>query len=228
MIYAVRHNKIKRESFKGNEDSLTSSIFERLMYLPKELLQHIFTKALFNEIEGLNLHQIEEISYWPNWSATGTSNVQRVEPDIFIRCATQDIIIEAKRYDEKQQSRTQWENEIQAYYNEYADDNKPLIFIALGGLHTNATETIAVNDTSHNIYKCSWSGILNTVQGIIHDMELATDYTHNNVAINNILKDIILCFELFGFSTSPWLERFVKPTNIKQTSIHYFSKKWKN
>jgi hypothetical protein len=228
MIYAIKHNKVNRTIFKDNEDALTSSIFERLMYLPQELLHHIFTAALFDSIEDLELHQIESITFWPNWSAEYTLNTTRVEPDVFIRTAKQDIIIEAKRYDVNQQYADQWKKEIQAYYNEYADESKPLLFFALGGLYTHDTQIMVVNGTEHKIYMCAWKGLLNTIQHIIHDMELASNYTNNNVAITRILKDIVLCFELFGFPTALWLERFIKAPRIQQQSLNYFSSSWTN
>lgn len=228
MIYAIKHNKVNRAIFKDNEDAFTSSIFERLMYLPTELLHHIFAAALFDSIEGLELYQIESIAFWPNWNPEYTTNKTHVQPDVFIRTAKQDIIIEAKRKDVKQQSQHQWKKEIQAYHNEYAEDFKPLVFIALGGLHTREMEIITVKDIDQNIYMCSWKNILNTIQNIIHDMELATNYTNNNIAISKILKDMILCFELFGFSTSLWLERFIKAPKIQQQSINYFSSSWTN
>lgn len=228
MIYAIKHNKVKRAIFKANEDALTSSIFERLMYLPQELLHHIFATALFDDIENLELHQIESITFWPNWSAEYTLNASRVEPDVFIRTAKQDIIIEAKRYDVNQQYVDQWEKEIQAYYNEYAHESKPLLFIALGGLYTHETQIIDVNGNEHKIYMCAWKSLLNTIQHIIYDMELASNYTNSNVALARILKDIVLCFELFGFPTALWLERFIKAPKIQQQSLNYFSSQWTN
>jgi hypothetical protein len=228
MIYAVKHNKVNRAIYKANEDALTSSIFERFMYLPQELTQHIFTEALFDSIPDLDLTKFESITYWPNWDPEYTSNKIRVEPDVFIRTATQDIIIEAKRHDNKQQDKNQWIREIQAYNNEFSDYEKPLVFIALGGLYKNNTETITVKGVAHLVYKCTWKSILNTIQHIIYDMELATNYTNNNIAVTKILQDMILCFELFGFSTSLWLERFIKAPQIKQTSLNYFSTSWTN
>ena len=228
MIYAIKHNKVNRAIFKANEDALTSSVFQRLMYLPQELLHHIFTTALFDTIEGLELHQIEKVEFWPNWDPEYTTNKTHVQPDVFIRSAKHDVIIEAKRYDRNQQFTGQWEKEIQSYYNEYAEDKKPLVFIALGGLHTHNTQTILVKGVSHNIYMCSWKSILNTVQNIIHDLELTSNYTNNTIAISKILKDMVLCFELFGFSTSLWLERFIKAPKIQQQSINYFSNPWTN
>ncbi|MBD3862320.1 hypothetical protein [Olleya marilimosa] len=228
MIYAVKHNKVNRAIYKANEDALTSAIFERFMYLPQELVQYIFTEALFDSIPNLDLTKFESITYWPNWSPEHTTNTTRVEPDVFIRTNNQDIIIEAKRYDENQQDPDQWSREIQAYYNEYSDDEKPLIFIALGGLYKNKTETINVKDVAHLVYKCTWKSILNTIQHIIHDMELATNYTNNNIAVTKILQDMVLCFELFGFSTALWLERFIKAPQLQKQSINYFSTSWTN
>lgn len=226
MIYAVKNNKVNRGIYKDNEDALTSSIFERFMYLPQELVQHIFKEALFDEGVILDLIQMDSIAYWPNWNSESTSNKQRVEPDVFIRTVTQDIIIEAKRYDKKQQSKWQWRNEIQAYYNEYGEDEKHLIFIALGGLHTNDTETVEVHKREHLIYKCTWESILNVIQRLVFDLEVVAPYTHTNMVVINVLKDMVLCFELFGFSTALWLERFIKAPQIQETSITYFSTKW--
>lgn len=228
MIYAVKHNKVNRGIYKANEDALTSTIFERLLYLPKELMHHIIYTSLMVNIEGLELHQIESITYWPTWNAKGIKYKSRVEPDIFIRTTKQDIIIEAKRYDKNQQSQTQWSNEIHAYNNEYAEDEKPLVFIALGGLHSKETQSITVKDQQYDVYKCTWKAILNTIQDLIHEMETASIHTHHNEAILNILNDMVLSFELFGFSTSLWLERFIKAPQIKQESITYFAKEWTN
>jgi hypothetical protein len=228
MLYAVKHRKAVKGIYKNNEDALTAAIFERLMYLPKELFQHIFQEALFDKSVKIDLNQMESISYWPNWNPEETYNKNYVEPDVFIQTAKQNIIVEAKRYDSKQQNVNQWKNEIQAYYNEFGKKEKPLVFIALGGLYTTDTEKVTISDTSQDIYKCTWSRILNVVQHIVHEMEIARDYTHSNVAINQILKDIILCFEIFGFSTSLWLERFIKAPNIKQQSINTLATSWTN
>lgn len=137
MIYAVKNNKVNRAIYKGNEDALTSSIFERLSYLPKELMHHIIQEALYDVVPNLDLHQIKSIEYWPNWDAEHTTNKARIEPDIFIQTATRDIIIEAKRHDLKQQDPKQWKREIQGYINEYCGEGnvgnvEKLLFVALG------------------------------------------------------------------------------------------------
>lgn len=228
MIQAVQNNKVNRLVFKANEDALTSSIFERFMYLPKELFQHILKEALLDVVPNLDLHTIQSIEYWPNWNPENTTNSNRVEPDVFIRTATQDIIIEAKRYDAKQQSKTQWKNEIQAYNNEYSEDKKTLVFIALGGLHNQQTETIHVNHKPYQIYKCKWQAILQAINNLKYTLELTKDVLNGNQAILNILEDMIVSFGLFGFSTADWLEHFIPPSYIKKTTIDQLALSWKN
>lgn len=226
MIYAIKNNKVNRAIYKANEDALTSSIFERLSYLPKELMHHIIQEALYDMIPGLELYNVESIEYWPNWSAKHTTNKNRIEPDIFIRTSTQDVIIKAKRYDYKQQSGDQWEREIQNYNNEYSEDHKELVFIALGGLHSQKIALVNVNNKDYKIYKCKWIGILKAVKNVQYNLDLSKQYLNSTIAIDNILSDIILCFELFGFSSSDWLESMPSKINIRTSSINFLSHKW--
>ena len=46
--------------------------------------------------------------FWPNWDPEGTDNINRVTPDLFMRFANFDLIVEAKRWDSFQQSSDQW------------------------------------------------------------------------------------------------------------------------
>lgn len=228
MIYAVKNNKVNRAIYKGNEDALTASIFERLMYLPQELMHQIIEKSLYSDVPGLSLNQIESIDFWPNWSAENTKNKNRVEPDIFIRTASQDIIIEAKRYDFKQQNPDQWYNEIRAYFNEYTEGKKKLIFIALGGLHSTNTDTLKVGVREHLIYKCQWSTLLNTIKDIQYQYQQIDTLTNSSKGINKIIVDIIMCFELFGFSAADWLERLQSPIKINDKSLIFLENPWTN
>ena len=65
---------------------------------------------------------------------SGTSNVNRVVPDLFIRFSEFDLIVEAKRWDSFQQNSNQWQNQITADANEYGNDQVPVCLIALGGI----------------------------------------------------------------------------------------------
>lgn len=227
MIYAVANNKVNRSIYKGNEDALTSSIFERLMYLPKELLQHILQSAFCERIPELDLSKTTSIEYWPKWDSQGTKNKYYVVPDVFIRTAEQDLIIEAKRYDANQQIRGQWENEIKAYLNEYGEENRKLIFVALGGLNTIETEVVQVNGKDFSINKCKWVGILKAVKEVNYAIASSCPLINTSDAISNILNDIMLCFSLFGFSTADWFEHFIQPANLNNNGIKFLSQSWK-
>lgn len=226
MLYAIKHNKIKRELFKDNEDSLTAAIFERLMYLPSELMQHILQNAAYQQIDGLDLHQLESFEFWPSWSAKDTSNTNRIEPDLIIRTSKQDILIEAKRNNRFQQRRLQWHDQIQAYLNEYEGDDKPIIYIALGGLHTTEPSEIECRNKKYKIYKSDWSLLLNVIKEVKYDLEGSKHLLSSNFSVLQIINDLILCFALYGFSTSDWFERFLMPINLKENSLNVLTT-WK-
>lgn len=214
MLHAIHHNKIPRALFRGNEDSLTAAVFERLRYLPKELLHHIIHKAVYQNIPGMDLYQIESMEFWPNWDASNTTNARVVEPDIFIRTPKTDLIIEAKRYDKYQQSSYQWRNQIQAYHNEYGEEGKDLIYIALGGIHKLTSSTLEVSGKSFLIYKSDWSQLLQVIKEVKVNLEHGSNLLNTNHAVLRILDDLILCFSMYGFSTSDGFDRFISPSKI--------------
>ena len=233
MIYAVKNNKIDRNLYKANEDSLTASVFERLMYLPKELFQHILEKALFDIVPYLDLTGMESIEYWPNWDAKDTLNKDRVQPDIFIRTSKADIIFETKRYDKNQQDPYQWYNQVIAYRNEYGEYQKELIYIALGGLRNRRTETLSNYGLNIKVYKCSWSRLMEAAKEASLKIEHSTSLVNSTYAIHNILSDIVMCFGMYGYATADWLERFINPTEIGSQSLKIIQElnnidKWKN
>lgn len=233
MIYAVKHNKVNRGLYKANEDSLTASVFERLMYLPKELFQHILEKALYDVIPGLELQTLGSIDYWPNWDSESTSNSSHVQPDIFIRTLKADIIIETKRFDENQQNPSQWKNQVIAYNNEFGEEQKELIYVALGGLRSKEPEHLRDTPFEIKIYKCSWRRLMEAVKEVLFKLEHSYNLMNNNVAINNILSDIVLCFGMYGYSTADWLERFIRPSKISSRTLKIIQElntieEWKN
>lgn len=220
MLYAVKHNRRLLEQFKLNEDSFTSTIFERLMYLPKELFQSILVNSLDETIPALDLTSIELVEYWPKWCGQGTGNPKFVSPDLFIRTQKSDIIIEAKRTDINQQDRTQWENQVTAYYNEYTKDNKELIYIALGGIRNPTTDEVSRRSNAPTkIFKCKWQRILSVVKNTLNRLESSHHLTHGQTAIHNILTDIIMAFGMYGYFTGEWLEKSVKPAYISSDNL---------
>ena len=214
MLHAIKHNKINRALFRGNEDSLTSSVFERLLYLPKELMHHILVKSIYQAIPDIDLFQYKSLEFWPSWDATETSNSKRVEPDIFIRTANNDIIIEAKRHDRNQQWETQWKNQIRAYKNEYSEDQKELIYIALGGLHSTKASEIECSGKKHIIYTCDWTNLLRAIKDVKNNLESGYSLINSNQAVSRIIEDLMMCFSMYGFSIADWFDSFYKSRDI--------------
>ncbi len=70
----------------------------------KILKQAVFTNILPEEPGTRYCYE-----FWPRWDPRKTGNTSYVEPDVFIRFRDFDIIIEAKRHENNQQYRTQWE-----------------------------------------------------------------------------------------------------------------------
>jgi len=136
--FEIKHRYAHKRAMIRTEDGLSYNVFNRLTYLKKETLSYLFNKAFNLETENIGLGTIEEFSFWPKWNSkkiNKINNANYIEPDIFIRLATVDIIIEAKRYDLGQQYEGQWKDQILAYMHHYNNDDKRLIYIPLGGMN---------------------------------------------------------------------------------------------
>ena len=227
MIKAIEHNKrLTNEdgNFKDSEDFLTSSVFERLLLLPNKLIWKIVYESIFyNEGVHDDVGDLEEINYWPSWDANGTCNNKRVEPDLFLRFNQYDVIIEAKRDNRNLQSYSQWINQIIAYNNEYKDDNKKVIFIALDGLNKNTyTENVKSFHSkvdceltydleglfNQDVVKSNWLQILKRVKENLESSNI-------NETEKKVLEQLVLVFSLFGFSTGQWFETIPTHYNIE-------------
>jgi hypothetical protein len=117
--------------FAGYEDSLTATVFERLFCLSQLRLEAILNSLLKNS--GLNkratdLGTIEAYEFWPKWPAMEGG---KREPDVYVRFARADLIVEAKRWDVRQQYFDQWAWEIKARPPERSCQR---LLLAIGGL----------------------------------------------------------------------------------------------
>ena len=136
MLSAILHGKktgsglagtrLKIGETQGAEDILTSSVFERIAYLPDE----VFNRFIQNLLNGYDFGHLYEIEFWPYWEI----NNAKIEPDVVLfNQMQQTIIIEAKRYDNTQQQYAyQLANEIQAAYNNEINDP---ILLTVGGMY---------------------------------------------------------------------------------------------
>jgi hypothetical protein len=191
-------------NFRVCEDSLTSTVFELLKYLPIEVFWSILKKSLYHQKLPLNSGEILEFTYWAKWSANETDNSRYIEPDLFLRFEEFDLIIEAKRYNENQQNEGQISKEIQAYLNEFGEENKDLYFIQLGGLFDlNEVQDRFINERKVVLCKSDWTKLLDQ---IVYEKEKLNqiDYTHTN-SYKRILEDLIKGFEMHSFYKKIWL-----------------------
>lgn len=201
---------------KGNfticEDSLSSSVFDMLKYLPTEMFWRILKQSLYYDKLPRFCGELVKMSFWEKWSAVNTNNTNFVEPDIFIEFEDFDIIIEAKRYNESQQSAVQHKNQIQAYKNEYGNNEKKLYYIQLGGLHNLNDDNCYDEHGDVEICKTDWSRILNQV---VSEKAMCANLNLSHVnSYTRILDDLIVYFEFHGYFKKYWLQDMYLGTKI--------------
>ncbi len=236
MLRAIELNKAGRNLsdsevnwrllFNTSEDSLTSTIFERLFYLPRELFWEIITESAYDPIINSLESKIESIEFWPHWDAENSNNINFVEPDVFLRTSKNDIIIEAKRWDYDQQREGQWKNELESYFSQYGAEQKDVYLFALGGINHHVSEFLYVNERKIRILKFRWIRILNEIISLRVKLTIRKNEIPNYDSTMLILDDLILGFRIHGFSTGEWFEKydFSKHAVIKYESIEKLGK----
>ena len=208
MLQAIlRKKNLRTPTGKRSEDALTSSIIGLLQYLPDKTFWEILYKASKYEASKDTLPEfsdagaIENISFWEEMSAKGTTNQRSVEPDVWLELERIHLIIEAKRYEEEGQYEGQWLNEIQALLNTLAeDDERPIWLLALGGNYQTSKQSLTLGDKTYPIIKIRWQTLLEEVKKYTYESSSCSD------AEKRICKDIIRAFELFGYFSLKWLD----------------------
>ena len=205
MLQALLNNKLKstfkNDSFKPSEDSKTSSVFGLIQYLPAQTMWDLLRQSCGdNHMLIKESGRLQDIKFWPRWSAEGNeiTNSNYVEPDVFCEFEKFDLIIEAKKDDGSGQYEQQWENEINAYLNEYSNNEKILVFIAMGGNETLTHHKICLNAREYPMYHASWQNLLENI------VKFKNGNCNNEE--NRILSDIISAFEKHGHFSLKWLE----------------------
>ena len=223
MLQAILHNKfgkaISGGSFKGIEDTLTSSVIGLLQYLPDPLFWKVLKGAFGQSSVSLpvDIGEVLEFHFWERFDASGTKNSTVVEPDVWVETEKFDIIIEAKRSDDSAdnaQYEEQWRNQIIALHNSYGEETaKPLIYIAIGGNESLRDTSVLVDGREYAIHTASWYNLLNVVLNLIHD------YETDNIPIctRRILMDIVQALQVHRFIKTTWLDS-LPVVNIKCSS----------
>lgn len=115
------------EQAEGAEDVLTASVFERLAYLPENLLS-----AVLSELLGEPFGPLQSIDFWPSWYLQDGT---RVEPDVLMQAAQCSLLVEAKRYDRaRQQDPQQLAKELLSGWRQDVL-SEHCILLTLGGLN---------------------------------------------------------------------------------------------
>ena len=193
MIYSAKH---KNNTDVSKEDSRVSTIIGALLYLPDYMVWTILRNSCFKG-DSLPVYAgvLELYQFWPTWNAKNTDNTNNVSPDVFLRFENFDIIIEAKRSDWfPSQDTGQWENELQAYNNEFSINNKDVYLLALGGNNSETKNgTAKVNGEDKTVYRCSWANMHFEIS------KLQTEYN-----LKRILDALHIACALFGFHPYSW------------------------
>ena len=226
MLQALLHSKLKdsfeNPSFRPSEDTLTSSVFGILQYLPDDTLWNIVRNSCGEGMENLpeTIGEIEYIDFWPQYRGVeGTTNSSYVEPDVLLVTESFYVIIEAKKYDGGGQYLAQWKNEIRAINNE--DDTKEILFVAMGGNSTLMHEEISVelkNAEVRNyiINRGSWFNLLNEIQKI-----------ERNNETSRLVNDVTRAMNRHGFVQINWLDSLMHNKAISTESIKTINR-WKS
>lgn len=213
------------------EDSLTAAIFGHLLHLPNEIFWQILKDACsscdFPEHPG----ELLSVHGWPNWNAAGTTNTNRVIPDLIIEFKDFDLIIEAKRWDSPMQNINQWYNQFIAYTNEYGM-KREVKMLAIGGIHSHQSESLThphwkIEDESEcdsngftcRVYMCQWSSLLLACQRLRRQLRTKDHTCSRNAADIRILSDLIGFFVRHGFKPIRWFPDFNFETHLLDDGV---------
>jgi hypothetical protein len=219
---------------RPREDSLTAAVFSHLLHLPSEVFWDIMHDA--SSSSSLRKYSGEPrcIHAWPNWSAEGTRNSDRVIPDLVIEFDAFDLIVEAKRWDHPMQDTSQWKAELKAYINEYGAKKRPVIMIALGGIHSHKDEVLkdvwqsneAQGEASYTfvcqVYMCQWSSLLLACQRQKRKLEQMTERCSRTLADLRIMNDLTDLFIRHSFMPLHWFADYDFKTNLLSPSAETY------
>lgn len=203
MLSAILKGKIP---VPKKEDTLTSSVFDYLLLLPSDMVWKILKESCYENTLPNEVGTLCHYEFWPHWDAKDTENRNYVEPDIFLQFEKLDVIIEAKRKDDKQQSCGQWTNEITAYETVYGKD-KEVVLIALGGIKKDNEIKIS----NAKIVKCRWRRLLARV---VAEKKSIKNIKPDDDSIEKILDSVQKSLELHDYFELKWLESLLDKNKL--------------
>lgn len=192
--------------FRGSEDLVTATLFERLSYLPAETAWQLLATAANGQLHPYRMVELKTLEFWPMWETE--DRARGVEPDIFIDIALGDparrtqVIVEAKHGGA--QYAGQLKNEVMAWSKAVADGElempDDLIVMAVGGIasasrklqleHDFAAATAELEDVPNlAMVTLDWSDLARAV----------SLYLPRNPHEGRILKDMERALGLYGY-----------------------------
>jgi hypothetical protein len=187
---------------RPREDSLTAAVFGHLLHLPIELFWQLLMKACIRHELPNSPSELEEILPWVPCDAQGTSNDQRVIPDLLLRFTEFDLLVEAKRWDRPMQSLEQLHNELRAYHNRFGN-NKRMYMLAIGGV----TGAEKLNEGT-SLSLCTWQNLLTQCRRLQKQLRTNPDKGSQQSAHVRILEDTISLFRHHNFLPLKWFDDF--------------------
>jgi len=182
-----------------------------------EVAWRILRNACYTDSLPQDVGEALSWDFWPNWNSEGTANSNRIEPDVFLRFAALDLIVESKRWDNCMQSREQWEREVTAYVNEYGTGHGQVRLLALGGIWKTDDDEVIVERRSPTgerklkcpVHMCKWNRLLNECQRAKRELSRMKYHSSQTLAHQRILSDLIDLFTWHGFQAGVWFSDIV-------------------
>jgi len=196
------------------EDSLTAAVFSHLLHLPSEMFWRILREACYTRNLPNDPGEPKQLNVRPKWNYEGTW----VKPDLFMRFDDFDLIIEAKIKDHMTQSRSQWEQELVAYTNEYGKERRPVRIIALGGIHAEKDEPLSYEGWECPVHMCRWFTVLLECGRLKRELEEIKNPSSQTCAYLRILNDLIAFFGEHGYVVLRWYDDFDFKSNLLDSS----------
>lgn len=220
MLSAILHGKktgtglaglrLKIGETVGAEDILTSSVFERIAYLPDEVFCHFVNELCPAETE---IGALQDLYFWETWFWQNG----RVEPDVVLISQNQQtIIVENKRHDfNQQQYPKQLARQIMAAH---ANEICAPILLTVGGLADyspascqNLQQQVAAElkqcgfSHAYQMHSVSW-------QTLYACLDRAVQAFGNPAFLQRLLSDIRAAYDWHGIRHQPcqWLNEMPK------------------
>jgi hypothetical protein len=239
MLHLIQHHKTRkalsvadgdhknfRLLLRHSEDTLTSSVFSRISYLSTEIVWSIFQIAsrhsFFTELPTPG--DFTDILFWPHWNPLGTSNVLFVEPDVLLRFERVDILVEAKKHDDRaQQQRSQLTNEAKSYLNVFGHQQKKVLVLAVGGVLGLSEDALLIDGFEQVIpLACiRWRDLQFAVQRELTEIKRRLSSVSFS-ATRRALEDVLLAFHLHDYFTGVLLDTLPTNYTVNRSFINTF------